>query len=65
MMFKLKNTTKVALALDELVEVADGIGDREHLGLLDASQEAQPLLWVQVLISKVIKALYIWQWQEQ
>ena len=30
----------VALMLGMLLEVADGIGGREHLGFLDASQEA-------------------------
>ena len=39
------------------VEVVDGVGNREHLGFLDASQEAHPLLGVEVLIVKVIKVL--------
>ena len=51
MTFKLTNMSEIALMLGMLVEVADGLGDREHLGFLDASQEAHPLLgwkfWVQ------------------
>ena len=37
MMFALTNMSEVALVLSMLVEVADGIGNREHLGLLDTS----------------------------
>ena len=43
-MFELTNMIEVALTLSMLVEVADSTGDMEHLGSLDASQEAHPLL---------------------
>ena len=57
MKFELTNISKVVLAHGVLVEVADGIGDREHLGFLDSSEEAHPLLGVEVLIAKAIKVL--------
>ena len=43
--------------LGMLVEVEDRVGEREHLGLLDASQEAHSLLGVDVLMAKVVEAL--------
>ena len=57
MKFELINMSEVALTLSTLMEVADSRGDREHLGFLDASQEAHPPLKVEVLIAKVIKFL--------
>ena len=44
MMFELTNMSKAVFTLGTLVEVADGIGDREHLGYLEPIQEAHPLL---------------------
>ena len=57
MTFKLTNMSKLALTLSVLAEVADSIGNREHLGFLDASQKAHLLLGVEVLITKVIEIL--------
>ena len=57
MTFKLMNMSEVVLRVSMLVEVADSRGNREHLGFLDASQEAHPPLGVEVLIAKVIKVL--------
>ena len=57
MLFKLINMSKVALALSMLLVVADGGGDRDYLGFLNASQDAHPLLGVEVLVTKVIKVL--------
>ena len=57
MMFMLANMSEVVLTHGVLVEVADGIVDREHLGFPDTSQEGHPLLGVEVLIMKVIKVL--------
>ena len=54
MMFMLTTTSEVMLTLSVL-KVADGMGDRECLGFLDASQEAHPLLGVEGLIMKAIK----------
>ena len=56
--------SEVVLTLGVLVKVADGIGDREHLGFLGASQEPHPLLGVEVLIMKAVKVLYTQQWWE-
>ena len=56
MTFQFTNMSEVALTLSMLVEVAAGISDREHLGLLDTSQEAHPLLGVDILIMKVIQS---------
>ena len=39
-----------------------GSGNRECLGFLDASQEAQPLPGVEVLVVKLIKVLCTQQW---
>ena len=57
MVFELTNMSEVVVTLSMLVEVADSIGDREHLGFLDASQEAHPLLGVEVLITNGIKVI--------
>ena len=61
MMFVLPIMSKAALILGTL-EVADGVGDRECLGFLDASLEAHPVLGLEVLIAKVIKVLCTQQW---
>ena len=37
MKYALTDMSEVALMLGTLVEVADGVGNREHLGFLDAS----------------------------
>ena len=52
---ELTNVSKVALTHGMLVEVADGVGNREHLGFLDTLQEAHSLLGVEVLATKAIK----------
>ena len=54
MMFELTNTSEVTLALSTLV-FEYSRGNREHLGLLDTSQEAHLPLAVEVLIVKVTK----------
>ena len=56
MMFMLTTTCEVALMLGTL-EVVDGMGDREHLGFLDASLETHPLLGLEVQIVKAIRVL--------
>ena len=55
-MFVLTTMSKVVLALNAL-EVVDSVDDRECLGFLDASQDAHPLLRVEVPVVKVIKVL--------
>ena len=64
MMFALTNMSEVALVLSMLVEVADGIGNGECLGLLDTSQQAHPLLGMEVLIKKAVKVLRTQQQQQ-
>ena len=56
MTFMLTTTSEVTLVLGVL-EVADGVGDRESLEFLDAFQEVHPLWRVGVLITKVIEIL--------
>ena len=56
MMLVLTNMSKVKLAFSAL-EVANGIGDREHLGFLDTSPEVYPFLGVEFLIAKVTEVL--------
>ena len=55
MIFMITNISKVVLMFSMLMEVADGIGKEEHLGFLDASQEAHFLLGVKVLTTKQFK----------
>ena len=55
MMLMLTTTSEVTLTCCSL-EVADGMGDKECLGFLDASLEAHPTR-VDVLIIKVIEIL--------
>ena len=56
-MFTLSDISKVILKLSMSVEVVDDVGDREHQGILDASLQAHPLLWMGVPIKEAIKVL--------